>query len=82
MRARLERHVEGRAARRVAGLLERDRLGVADAVVLVPALPHDLAVSHDDRADERMVAGLAASALGQLERALEVGHARSWTRPR
>ena len=82
MRARLERHVERRAARSVARLLERDRLGVADSVVLVPALPHDLAVSHDDRADERMVARLSASALGQLERVLEVGHSSTWTRPR
>ena len=53
--ARLERHVERRPARRVAGLLERDRLRVTNAFVLVPALPHDLAVAHDDRADERMV---------------------------
>ena len=82
MRARFERHVEGRAARRVARLLERDRLGVPDSVVGVPALPHDLALSHDDRADERIVASLAASLLGQLERAVEVGHSRSWTRPR
>ena len=80
--ARLERHVEGRAARGVSGLLERDRLGVADSVVLVPALPHDLAVAHDDGADEGMVAGLAPPALGQLERPLEVAHPRAWTSPR
>src|SRR5215470_10005353 len=79
--ARLERHVEGRATRSVAGLLERDHLGMADSVVLVPALPYDVAVLHDDGADERVVAGLAATALGELERPLEVPHARSWTRP-
>jgi hypothetical protein len=55
---------------------------MADSVVLVPALPHDLAVADDDGADEGMVSGLAAAALGELERPLEVGHARSWTRPR
>ena len=74
VRARLERHVERRTARRVARLLERDRLGVADAVVLVPALADDLAVAHDDRADDRMmIAGLPAPALGELERALVEG---------
>ena len=82
MRARLERHVEGRAARCVARLLERDRLGVPDSVVGVPALPHDLAVSHDDRADKRIVAGLAASLLGQFERAEEVTHVTDCTRLR
>ncbi len=80
--ARLERHVEDGAARGVSGLLERDDLGVPDSRVLVPALPHDLAVAHDDSADERMVAGLAAPALGELERPLEMAHARPWTRPR
>src|SRR4029077_299730 len=81
VRARLERHVEGRALGPIAGLLQRDRLGVADSVVLVPALADDLAVVLDDRADERMIRGLPPSALGQLERPLEVAHARSRTRP-
>src|SRR5581483_931191 len=72
VRARLQRDVERRPARGVAGPLERDRLCVADAVELVPALPHDLAVAHDDGADERVVACLATSALRQIERTLEV----------
>ena len=44
VRARLERHVERRAARPLARRLERDDLGVRPARALVPALPHDLAV--------------------------------------
>ena len=82
VRARLERHVEDGAARRVPGLLERDDLGVADALVLVPPLPDDLAVPHDHRADDWVVSGLAAATLGELERPLEVVHARSRTRLR
>src|SRR5262249_2121977 len=78
----LERDVESRAARGVSGLLERNHLGMADSLVLVPALPHDVAIAYDDSADERVVAGLTASAPGELERPLEVPHARSWTRPR
>ena len=58
MRARLERHVEGRAACRVSGLLKGDRLGVADSLVLVPPLADDLAVARDDCADDGMIAGL------------------------
>ena len=53
MGARLERDVERRAARLLARLLERRGLGVAHELVLVPALADDLAVAHDDRADER-----------------------------
>ena len=53
---------------------------MADSLVLVPALPHDLAVAHDDGADEGMVAGLAPPALGELERPLVVAHARAWAR--
>ena len=82
VRARLERDVEDRAARRLACLLERDHLGVADAAVLVPALPHDLVLAHDDGSDEGMVACLAPTALGELERAHEVGHPSLWASPR
>ena len=82
VRARLERHVERGPARAVAGLLEGDRLGMADSVVLVPAFADDLAVTLDDRADERVVAGLPPPTLGELERALVPAHARSWTSPR
>ena len=81
MVARLERHVERRAARALAGLGERDRLGVLDVRILVPALADDLTVAHDDRADERMVLDLAAAAFRQLERLREVRHARARTRP-
>ena len=71
VRARLERDVERRAAGPVARLLERDRLGVLHARELVPALADGLAVADEHRADERMILDLAASALGELERALE-----------
>ena len=82
MGARLEGHVKRCAARRVVGLLECDHLGVADALVLVPALSHDLSVAHDDGADEGMVAGLAPPALGELDRALEQTQPTAWTSPR
>ena len=83
VRARLERHVEGGTTRGVSGLLEGDRLGVADSVVLVPPLADDFAVARDDRADDgMMIAGLSPPALGKLERALVMAHARSCTRPR
>jgi hypothetical protein len=82
VRARLERDVEDRAVRRLSCRFERDHFGVADSVVLVPALPHDLTVADDEGADQGMVAGLTASALGELERALEVAHERSCARPR
>jgi hypothetical protein len=82
MRARLERHVERAAARGVSGLFEGDHLGVADAVVGVPALPHDFAVTDDDGADDGMVARLPAPRLRELERPLVMAHARSWTRSR
>ena len=53
VRARLERDVEGRAARPLACGVERDALGMA-AAGLRPSLADDLAVSHDDRADGRL----------------------------
>src|SRR5581483_7257916 len=80
--ARLERHVQRRVARTLARLPQRDRLGVLDVRVLVPALAHDLVVAHDDCADERMILDLATSALRELERALERVHASSCTRRR
>jgi hypothetical protein len=55
---------------------------VVDALELVPPLPHDLAVAHDESADERMVAGLASSALGKRESAGEVAHASACRRRR
>ena len=82
MGAWLERYVERRATRGVARLPERDRLRVADSLVLVPALPHDLAVANDDGADERVVAGLAVAALGELERPFVRGHGMSCKRRR
>ena len=71
VRARLERDVERRAARALAGRLERDDLGVRAAVPLVPALADDLAVADDDGADDGFGYASSAAALGQLERPLE-----------
>ena len=79
VRAGLERDVERRAAGALARRGERDDLRVRPARPLVPALAHDLAVAHDDGADERVRVRRAASALGELERALEVAHASACT---
>ena len=70
VRARLERHVERRAPRALAGGPKRVHLGVRLAAALVPALADDLAVAHDDGADERIRIRRPAPALGELERAL------------
>ena len=80
--ARLERHVQRRAARTLSRLRERDRLCVIDAFVLVPALADDLVAVDEHRADERVILDLAATALRELERALEAVHASAWTRRR
>ena len=81
MRARLEGHVERRAARAVACGAQRVHLRVRPAVPLVPALADDLAVPHDDRADERIRIGPAASSLGELDGARD-RHASACTRRR
>ena len=55
MRARLERHVKGRAAGARPGRPKRLDLGVGLAGSRVEALAHDLAARRDDdRADHRI----------------------------
>ena len=66
VRARLERDVERRAARALAGRLERDDLGVRAALALVPALADDLAVAARRR---RRRPGSGASCRGPARRA-------------
>ena len=66
---------------RLAGRLERDDLGVRPALPLVPALADDLAVAHDDRADDRVRMRRSAPSLGELERPLQHQEI-AWTRPR
>ncbi len=70
--ARLHRHVEGGTAGAFACCAEGDDLGVRPAGVLVPALPHDLAVAYDHGADDRVRMRRPAAALGKLQRALHV----------
>ena len=82
VRARLERHVHRCAARPLAGLLERDDLGVRSACALVPALTDDLAVPFDDGADDGVRMRGAAAPLGEVEGALEQAHDASETSSR
>ena len=72
MGAGLERHVERGAPRVLSGGLERHDLGVRPAGPLVPALPHDVAVADEHRADDGVRRRPAPAALRQLERAGEV----------
>src|SRR6185312_2708344 len=51
MRAGLQRQIDGRSARRVARLFERENLGVLHGVPGVKAAPHNLAAGHDQCAD-------------------------------
>ena len=67
MGTRLQGHVHGRASRPVACRLERDDLGMWPALPFVPPFAYDLAVAHDDRADNRVRVRRAAPALGELE---------------
>ena len=71
--AGLERHVQGGATQiPVAGGADRLDLGVGRSELLVKALPEDLVVAADDRADERIRAHPPAAALGQVDRASEM----------
>ena len=72
MRARLERGVDGCAARRIAGLPERERFGVMDAVVSVEAFAEDCVVLDDDGADHRARAGERRATSGEVDRAADV----------
>ena len=69
--AGLQRHVHRRAACTLACIGEGGDLGVRRALAFVPALTHDLALTHDDRADDRIGSRRAAAALGELDGALE-----------
>ena len=51
MRARLERHVGGRASRRGSGLPQREDLGVRPSCALMESGANDLAPSHQHAAD-------------------------------
>src|SRR5207245_8486913 len=73
-----QRYVERRAPRPLARRLERDDLGVRPAPALVPALPYDLAVAHEDRADDGVRMGRPAPSLSELERSFET-HASACT---
>ena len=68
VRAGLEADVHGRAACPLAGLLQRDDLGVPQAGIRVEAAAHDLAIAHNYRADHRVGAGLRPALARQVER--------------
>ncbi len=77
--AGLQRAVDGRVARPLTGVGERDHLGVRASGALVPALPHDPAVAHDDGADEGVWGHEATAPIGELQRSphepLSLAHA-------
>src|SRR5581483_9458174 len=66
--AGLEVDVERGPARPRARLRERERLGVREARLLVPAFAHHRAVLDDDAADPRVRGGRIQPEAGQLER--------------
>ena len=68
MRAGLERHVERRAARRLAGPADGDSLGVRSSAWRCRAAPDDRAVFHQDRADGGVGGRKAERARAQIER--------------
>ena len=72
VRARLERHVERRAARAIAGRAQRVDFGVRVAVARVKSFADDLAVGNDDGADHRVRRRLSPAVLGERERAPHV----------
>src|SRR5262249_47570706 len=78
MRARFHRHVRRRAVCAWTCELQRDRLCMRTARLLVPRLADDLAVVHEHAADDRIRMCRAAPALGQLERSFET-HCRAWS---
>jgi hypothetical protein len=65
--ARLQRDVERRPAGRIAGGGQRVGLGVRAAVLFVPALADDHAVTENDRPDKWIRLHAAAAALRQFE---------------
>ena len=68
MRAGLERHVEGRAARRLARLGDRDRLGMRPPARRGDAAADDYAVLDQNGADGRVRRGETQRPLPQIER--------------
>src|SRR6516165_6436307 len=70
MRARLQRHIDRGAARGLAGLRQRHRLGMWTAAGLRPSSPDDDAVFHDDRSDGRVRPGPPQTAPTEGEREL------------
>src|SRR6185503_6644652 len=68
--ARLERDVEGGAARALARRRQRHDLGMGAARLGVKALAHDLAVADHHRAHHRIRRGQPAAPLRERERAL------------
>ena len=66
--ARLQRHVQGRAARSPAGLGERLDLGVRTADPAVVPLADELPALDHDRADHRVRADRVAAAAGEPQR--------------
>ena len=72
MAARLEVHVDGRAPRLLARLLERHDFGVLAVTVEVRPSPDDPPVAHDDRADERVRAYQPEPLLSRVQRGTHV----------
>jgi hypothetical protein len=73
MAAWLERAVERRPSRAIAGLVERDYLGMRFADTAMEALSHDDAVRRDHNgADQRVRTRASSPTFGQLQRALHV----------
>jgi len=70
MRARLHRHVKGRAASEPPGNVQSDDLAVSTRRWLRPSLPHDLVASDNHRTDDGVRVRRSAPSLGELERAL------------
>ena len=67
VRAGLERHVRGRAARPPARPRERHDLGVRPAPVRVPSLPYDPSLRDEDAADRGVGLDAEAALLGELQ---------------
>ena len=70
MRAGLKRHIERRAARRLAGLGDRDPLGMRPSARRCRPAPDDRPVLHQDRADSGIGSRKAERPRSQIERRL------------
>ena len=67
MRAGLKGHIERRAARRFAGLIQRDPLGVRPSPGRRGSAPDDRSVLHQDRADRRVGGGETEGSRSEIE---------------